>query len=141
MRGSDFIFDCIKLLYFKCNKINVNCGGSQIDFPNRIKTKKTKLKPDDDDDDDDDDDKCFQHAEPAASNHEEIGPNSQRILKIKTFVNKCNWKGINYSSAKNVWKKFEKNIRKLRLMCYMLKNQYVFCRHFKTQFKSRIKLF
>ena len=27
MRGSDFIFDSIQLLYYKCDKINFKCGG------------------------------------------------------------------------------------------------------------------
>ena len=31
MKGSEFIFDCIHLLYYKCHKINLNCGGSCID--------------------------------------------------------------------------------------------------------------
>ena len=26
MRGSDFIFDLVHLLYYKCHKINPNCG-------------------------------------------------------------------------------------------------------------------
>ena len=33
VRGKDFIFDCILLLYYKCHKINLNCGGSYIDSP------------------------------------------------------------------------------------------------------------
>ena len=33
MRGSDFIFDCVHLMYCKCHKINPNRGGSYIDFP------------------------------------------------------------------------------------------------------------
>ena len=27
-RGSDFIFDCVHVLYYKCHKINSNRGGS-----------------------------------------------------------------------------------------------------------------
>ena len=33
MRGSDFIFDCVNLLYYKCHKINIKHGGSYIDSP------------------------------------------------------------------------------------------------------------
>ena len=33
VRGKDFIFDYILLLYYKCHKINLNCGGSYIDSP------------------------------------------------------------------------------------------------------------
>ena len=28
MNGSDFLFDYVYLLYYKCYKINPNCGGS-----------------------------------------------------------------------------------------------------------------
>ena len=31
MRGSDFILDCVYLLYYKCHKINFKRGGSYID--------------------------------------------------------------------------------------------------------------
>ena len=39
MRGSDFIFGCVHLLYYKCLQINLNWGGSYRDFPDWIKTK------------------------------------------------------------------------------------------------------
>ena len=44
-----------------------------------------------------------------ALNHEEIGKHPERITKIKSFINKYNWEGINYPTKKNNWKKFEKN--------------------------------
>ena len=31
MRASEFVFDYVQFLYYKCHKINVNCGGSSID--------------------------------------------------------------------------------------------------------------
>ena len=40
MKGSDFTFDCVDLLYYKCHKINFKRGGSCIDTPDWIKTKK-----------------------------------------------------------------------------------------------------
>ena len=33
----------------------------------------------------------------------------QTISKIKAFINKYNWKGKNFPSGKNDWKKIEKN--------------------------------
>ena len=33
----------------------------------------------------------------------------QRTSKIKTFINKYDWKGINYPSRRDNWKKFEDN--------------------------------
>ena len=43
MRGSDFIFDCIHLLYYKCHKINPNHGRSYKDSPVWIKNKKATI--------------------------------------------------------------------------------------------------
>ena len=40
MRGSDLIFDCVHLLYYKCHKINPNHGGSYINSPDWIETRK-----------------------------------------------------------------------------------------------------
>ena len=40
MKGSESIFDYAVLLYYKCYKINPNCGGSYTDSPDWIKTKK-----------------------------------------------------------------------------------------------------
>ena len=37
MKGSDFVFNYVRLLYYKCRKINPNCGGSYIDSLDRIK--------------------------------------------------------------------------------------------------------
>ena len=31
MRGNDFIFDCVHLLYYKCHKIRFKRGGSYKD--------------------------------------------------------------------------------------------------------------
>ena len=43
-KGSEFVFDCVYLLYYKCNKINPNCGGSYLDCPDWIKSKKNNNK-------------------------------------------------------------------------------------------------
>ena len=53
-------------------------------------------------------DKFFQYAVSVASNHKEKGKRPKRITKIKPFINKYNWEGINYPSEKDDWKKFEK---------------------------------
>ena len=33
MKSSEFVFDYAHLLYYKCHKLNPNCGGSYIDSP------------------------------------------------------------------------------------------------------------
>ena len=42
MRGSDFTFDCVYLLYHKCDKINFKGGGLYTESPDWIKTSKKK---------------------------------------------------------------------------------------------------
>ena len=43
MKGSEFVFDYVHLLYYKCHKINSNRGGSYIDSPGWIKNKKATI--------------------------------------------------------------------------------------------------
>ena len=52
-------------------------------------------------------------------NPEEIGRHLYRISKIKPLKSKYNRKGINFPSRKDDWKKFEKIIQQLLLMCYI----------------------
>ena len=42
MKGSEIVFDYVQLLYYKCHKINPNCGGSYIDSPDWMKNNKKK---------------------------------------------------------------------------------------------------
>ena len=64
MRGSDFIFDSVQLLYYKCHKINFKCGGSYIDSPDRVKKKTATINSKNKYD------KCFQYAVTVALNYE-----------------------------------------------------------------------
>ena len=45
MRGSDFIFDSVQLLYYKRHQINVKRGRSYIDSQDWIKKKKSTINP------------------------------------------------------------------------------------------------
>ena len=44
MRGSDFIFDSVQLMYYKCHKVNFKRGDSFIDSPDWIKKEKSSNK-------------------------------------------------------------------------------------------------
>ena len=44
MRSSDFIFDCVHLLYYKCHNINYKRDESYKDFPDWIKNQKSNIK-------------------------------------------------------------------------------------------------
>ena len=47
------------------------------------------------------DNKCFQYTVTVALNYEEIKKYLQGITKIKGFINKYNWEGINIPSEKD----------------------------------------
>ena len=40
MKVSEFVFRYVHLLYSKCHKTDLNCGGSYIDSPDCIKKQK-----------------------------------------------------------------------------------------------------
>ena len=68
-----------------------------------------------------------------ALNHEEIGKHSERITKIKLFVNTSNWEGINFPSQENDWKKGEKNDLRIALnILYAKKEKNISCVCFQT---------
>ena len=73
IRCSDFIFDCVNLLRYKCHKINLKRGGSYLDSSDEAKNKKTTINPINDND------KYFQYAATVTLNYKEIGKKSQRI--------------------------------------------------------------
>ena len=82
---SEFVFNYVQLLYYKCYKINSNRGVSYIDSPDWIKNKKVTLNLINKNYH-----KCFQCLITVALNHEEIRKHSTRVIKIKLFVNKYN---------------------------------------------------
>ena len=45
LRGSEFIFDGVDLLYSKLHRISLNRCGSYIDSPERLKNKKATINP------------------------------------------------------------------------------------------------
>ena len=66
MRGSEFIFDNVDLLYYNLNKISLSRGGSCIDSAKWLKNKKATISPKNNDE------KCFQYALTVALNYEQI---------------------------------------------------------------------
>ena len=83
MKGSQFVFGYVHLLYYKCHKTNPNSGESYIDSTDWIKNKKATINPINKKDI-----AHFQYTVTVALNHEEIGKHVQRITKIKPFINK-----------------------------------------------------
>ena len=50
----------------------------------------------------------FQNALHDALNYQIIDINPQRISKLKPYINKYNWEGINFPAGSKEWQKFEK---------------------------------
>ena len=77
MKGSDFTFDWVQLLYYKYHNVNFKRSGSYIDSPDWIKKKKATINPKNRDD------KCFQYTANVALNYEEVKWNPQRVSNIR----------------------------------------------------------
>ena len=91
MKGSEFVFAYAHSLYYECHKMNPNQGRSNRDSPDCIKNKKAIINPINKKDH-----KCFQQAATVVFNYKEIKQDLQRITKIEPFINKFNWKRLNF---------------------------------------------
>ena len=99
MKGSDFEFDGVNFLYYDFKKTSINRGGSYIDSPKWLKDKKSIINPKNNDN------KCFQYAVTLALNLDKIKKKTQKVSKIKSFIEKYNWEDINFPSTSKDWKK------------------------------------
>ena len=98
-RGINFIFDCVNLWITNVIKQTMEQMRWFICwFSGLVKKEKSYNKSE----------KCFQYAATIVLDYEETGKIPQRIRKIYPFINKYTWYGINFSSEKHDWVKFEK---------------------------------
>ena len=65
-RGSEFAYGSVDALYYSLNEVILSRGGSYIDSPKWLKTKKATINSKNNDD------KCFQYAVTVALNYEKI---------------------------------------------------------------------
>ena len=65
MRGSEFVYDSVDVLYYNFNKVSLSRGGSYTDSPKWLKNKKAIINPQNEKDD-----RCFRYAVTVALNHE-----------------------------------------------------------------------
>ena len=90
MKASDFIFDCVSLLHYKCqkNKFETLCILYIFSWLDKKQQKKTISFINDDD-------KHFPDAAAVALNHEEMEKNLQRISNINSIPDglfrSCSW--------------------------------------------------
>ena len=85
---------------YHLHKISLNRGSSYIDSPIWIKNKVT-INPKNTKDNN-----CFQYAKTAALNYQNISYHSEKISKIKPFINNYTWTDIEFPSHSKNWRKF-----------------------------------
>ena len=100
--------------------MNPNRGGSCIDSPDWIKKKTTTINPINKKD------KYFQYAVKVTLNYEEIQKDLQKITKIKPFINRYNWDGINFLSEEDDSKKIEEILLMFQNITQIVKNKLFF---------------
>ena len=111
------------------SKIDPNRGRSYTDFTDwEIKGTINPINKNDN--------KLIQYAVKIALNHEEIKKDPQRIIKIKAFLNKYNWQGINYPPEKNDLEKIRKNNLEITLNVLYTKNDNIYPAIVSKQLKS-----
>ena len=96
-------------MYYNLNKLSLSRGESYIDSPKWLKNRNATINPKNEGD------KCFQYALTVALSYEQIKDHPERISKIKPFIDKCNWKEIDFPSYSKDWKIFESNNKSIAL--------------------------
>ena len=107
--GSNFVFENVDLLAVNIHKTDLKRRKSYIKSPEWILCKRVTIIPKNKDN------KCFQYSIAVALNHQEIGNHPERISNIKPFIDKYNWKGIDFPAGVKDWEKFEKNNKEVAL--------------------------
>ena len=85
MENSYFVIESVDLLFYSLHKTRLRKGGSCIESPEWLRSKRATVNPKNKKDD-----KCFQYALTVALNHQNIGRDPQRISKIKPFISQYN---------------------------------------------------
>ena len=111
MRGSEFVYDSVDVLYYNINKVSLSRGGSYTDSPKWLKNKKATINSQNKKDD-----KCFQYALTVALNYEKSKKDPQRISKIKLFIDQYDWKEIDFPSQGKDGKNLSQTINQLLLI-------------------------
>ena len=136
MKGSEFAFDGVNVLYYDLNKISLNRRGSYIKYPEWLEDKQATINPKNKNDD-----KCFQYALTVALNYEKINKNRQRISKkLKNCINQYKWKEIEFQSTGKDWKKFELNNKSIAINnLYVPYNTKKICHAYNSKYNSTCK--
>ena len=108
-KGSDFVFESVDSLSYHIHKINLKSGNSYIKSPKWILNKRAQINSKNNDN------KCFQYSITAALSHQNIENHPERISNSNPFIDKYNWKDIDFSAGIKAWKKFKQNNKEIAL--------------------------
>ena len=84
IRASDFVFNSVKLMHYKCHKVNYKRGGSYNDSLDLMKNKKATVNPNSKDN------KCLKCAANVPLDYKETESHTEKVSYIKPFINKYN---------------------------------------------------
>ena len=110
MQGSSYIFQRIDSLEYHLHKISLNRERSYIKSPEWLYNKGVTINPKNTKNN-----IPFQCAITPALNHQNIKDHPERLSKLRPFINKFNWKDIEYPSHSKDWRKFECNNKTIAL--------------------------
>ena len=82
----------------------------------------------------------FQNALDDALNYQTIEKHLERISKLKPYINKYNWKRMNFSTTSKDWKKFELNNKTIALnVLYIPNNTKAISVAYKSDYNNKRK--
>ena len=111
MKGSEFTFDSVDLLYYHLHQTSLkSIRSSYIDSPRWLKNKKATINAKNNGG------SCFQYATIAALNRKQIKNHLEKISNLKPFIDQYDCKGMNFppKQEKNL-QKFESNNKSIAL--------------------------
>ena len=85
-------------------------------------------------------DNDFENALDDALNYQNIEKHSERISKLKPYINKYNWKGIKFPAEPEEWKKFERNNKTIALnVLYIPHNTKTISVAYRSEYNNKCK--
>ena len=85
-------------------------------------------------------DNDFQNALDDALNYQTIETHPERISKLKPYINKYNWEGINVPAGSKEWQKFEKNNNTIALnVLYIPRNTETISAAYRSEYNNKRK--
>ena len=115
LKNINFLLKGVESITYSLIKIIIK--NTFVESPDWIKNKKCTINPQNKDN------KCFQYSIIVSMHHKEIKNNSERISKIKPFINNLNWENINFSPEKQDYRTSEMNNKSIALNILQVNEQ------------------